>query len=134
MNSFNHYAYGSVVSWLYDTVAGLQPLPEAPGWKRFRIAPQPGGGLTHATGRVMTPHGLASSAWQVERNEVKLVVMIPPNTEAEVALPTVRPESVTCDGKPLTTGSVRRTTIAGAERTVVTLPSGRYEFRMPLAP
>ena len=134
MNSFNHYAYGSVVSWLYDTVAGLQPLPEAPGWKRFRIAPLPGGGLTHATGRVMTPHGLASSAWQVEKNEVKLVVMIPPNTEAEVALPTVRPESVTCDGKPLATGSVRRTTIAGAERTVVTLPSGRYEFRMPLAP
>jgi alpha-L-rhamnosidase len=131
MNSFNHYAYGSVVSWLYDAVAGLQPLPEAPGWKRFRIAPQPGGGLTHAKGSVMTPHGLASSGWQLENNELKLAVTIPPNTEAEVVLPTGRPESVIFDGKPLATGSVRKTAIYGSERTTVTLPSGHYEFRMP---
>src|SRR5262249_35747020 len=42
MLSFNHYALGAVGAWLHDTVGGLQIVE--PGWRRFRIAPQPGGG------------------------------------------------------------------------------------------
>ena len=46
MTSFNHYALGSVVDWLHRTVGGLAPLE--PGYRRFRVAPRPGGGLTSA--------------------------------------------------------------------------------------
>ena len=40
MNSFNHYALGSVGDWLYESVAGIRPT--APGYERVLIAPQPG--------------------------------------------------------------------------------------------
>lgn len=31
MNSFNHYAYGSVADWLYGVAARVQVIDEAPG-------------------------------------------------------------------------------------------------------
>ena len=36
MNSFNHYAFGSVAQWLYEYVAGIRPLP---GRRRFPPLP-----------------------------------------------------------------------------------------------
>ena len=47
MNSFNHYAYGAVGSWLYQTVAGIEIDEANPGYKHILIAPKPGGELTH---------------------------------------------------------------------------------------
>ena len=34
MLSFNHYAYGAVIDWVYRNVAGLAPLLDAPGLSR----------------------------------------------------------------------------------------------------
>lgn len=39
MNSLNHYAYGSVMEFLYAYGAGLRPAE--PGWKKAIIAPHP---------------------------------------------------------------------------------------------
>lgn len=126
MNSFNHYAYGSVVGWFYDTIAGLRPLPDAPGWKRFRIAPIPGGGLTHARATLQTPYGLAESAWKIEGARLKLSVRIPANTSAEVVLPGAKTaEGVRLDGKPLAGARVEGGVVT------VTLLSGAYEFDLP---
>ncbi|MGZ4612828.1 MAG: alpha-L-rhamnosidase-related protein [Kineosporiaceae bacterium] len=33
MLSFNHYAYGAVIDWVYRTVAGIAPDPAAPGYR-----------------------------------------------------------------------------------------------------
>ena len=41
MNSLNHYSYGSIVEWMYRDVCGIEPLEEAPGFRRFRLAPKP---------------------------------------------------------------------------------------------
>ncbi|NLB38937.1 MAG: family 78 glycoside hydrolase catalytic domain [Clostridiales bacterium] len=41
MNSMNHYAYGSIVEWMYRYMVGLNPDPNAPGFKRAVIAPMP---------------------------------------------------------------------------------------------
>lgn len=101
MNSFNHYAYGSVVGWLYDTVAGLKPSVNGPGWKRFDLAPTPGGGLTQAKATVETPYGIASSAWRIIDGRFELDAIVPPNTQAHVALPAAVMTDVTESGKPL---------------------------------
>ena len=55
MTSFNHYALGSVADWLHRTIGGLAPLE--PGYRRFRVAPRPGGGLIHAATSLETPYG-----------------------------------------------------------------------------
>ena len=46
MNSFNHYAFGSVGEYLYSVVGGIKPA--SPGYKTIRIQPVPGLGLTWA--------------------------------------------------------------------------------------
>lgn len=125
MNSFNHYAYGCVIEWFYNTIAGLQPDPAAPGWKHFHIAPTPGGGLTSAAATLQTPHGPAASRWKIESGRMRLEVRIPPNTRATVELPAARAAGITLDGAAL-----KGATEANG-RTQVTLPSGDYTFDLP---
>ncbi|WP_314213230.1 family 78 glycoside hydrolase catalytic domain [Pseudarthrobacter equi] len=85
MTSLNHYAFGAVTSWLYRVVAGLQPA--APGWRRIRIVPRPGGGLTHASARHETVLGTAEVSWRIESNTMNVDVRIPAGAEAAVVLP-----------------------------------------------
>jgi alpha-L-rhamnosidase len=86
MLSFNHYAFGAIGAWLYGTVAGIRPDPDA-GWRTIRIQPQPGGGLTHARARVVTTYGPVESSWLIEGSQFSLSVEVPPNMTAEVRLP-----------------------------------------------
>ncbi|UAJ79747.1 glycoside hydrolase family 78 protein [Leifsonia sp. ZF2019] len=85
MTSFNHYALGSVAAWMHDTIAGIAPLE--PAFRRFRVAPQPGGGLTWARRTLETPYGEVAAAWTLTDGVFDLVVDVPTGTTAEVVLP-----------------------------------------------
>ncbi|GAB2986534.1 family 78 glycoside hydrolase catalytic domain [Frigoribacterium salinisoli] len=85
MTSFNHYALGAVADWLHGTVAGLAPVD--PGWRRVRFAPRPGGGLTYAAGRHLSPYGEVSSSWSVQDGDLHLTVVLPVGTRGTVDLP-----------------------------------------------
>ena len=85
MTSFNHYALGAVADWMHRTIGGLTPTE--PGYRRMDIHPRPGGGITHARARHITPYGLAECAWKIEDGKIDLNVVIPANTSARVALP-----------------------------------------------
>lgn len=83
--SHNHYAFGSVVDWLYRSVAGLGPA-EA-GYRTITIAPCPLPSLDHARATHRTPYGLARVGWRRVGDEVHIEASIPPNTTARVELP-----------------------------------------------
>ncbi len=85
MTSFNHYALGAVADWMHRTIGGLTPIE--PGYRRMEIRPRPGGGLTHACARHVTPYGQVESSWKIENGKFDLNVTIPPNTAALVTLP-----------------------------------------------
>ncbi len=85
MTSFNHYALGAVADWLHSTVAGIAAA--APGYKRIRFAPIPGGGLTHASAGILTPYGPATIAWKRSGEQLRINMVVPPNTTAELHLP-----------------------------------------------
>ncbi len=85
MTSFNHYALGAVADWMHRAIGGLTPAE--PGYRRIEISPRPGGGLTHAQARHLTPYGLAECTWKIEAGKIDLNVVIPPNTTALVTLP-----------------------------------------------
>jgi alpha-L-rhamnosidase len=65
MNSLNHYAYGSICEWMYRDMCGLNPLPEAPGFRKVRIAPKPNGRLQYALARHDSPMGMYESGWEI---------------------------------------------------------------------
>ncbi|KAH8692578.1 bacterial alpha-L-rhamnosidase-domain-containing protein [Talaromyces proteolyticus] len=89
MTSFNHYALGSVVNWLHETVGGIRPLDA--GWKTALVCPQPGGPLTHATVSYESTYGRWSCQWELVRDgagDVTLSVdlTVPPNCRAVVRI------------------------------------------------
>jgi alpha-L-rhamnosidase len=85
MTSLNHYALGAVADWLHRVVGGLEPIE--PGYRTMRIAPQPGGGLSHASVSHDTVHGRVSVAWRITGSRLRLNLAIPAGTAATVALP-----------------------------------------------
>ncbi|KAI9146876.1 bacterial alpha-L-rhamnosidase-domain-containing protein [Paramyrothecium foliicola] len=88
MTSFNHYALGAVAKFMWERLAGLQCA--APGWRKIRVAPLIGGGLTHASAILETPYGEASASWKIEggtEQSISIQVRVPPNTTAEIVFP-----------------------------------------------
>ena len=91
-HSLNHYSKGAVVSFLHRYVAGLQLVE--PGWRRFRVAPRPGGGITRARTHHDSPHGRIAVGWRLTDSGGELDVAVPAGTEAELALPDGRSEGL----------------------------------------
>jgi alpha-L-rhamnosidase len=89
MNSFNHYAYGAIGDWMYRVVAGINTDETSPGFHKIIIAPRPGGKLTAASGELETLYGKVKSAWTIDNNIFTLDVTVPPNTSAQIVLPSV---------------------------------------------
>lgn len=85
--SLNHASKGAVASFLHRYVAGIRPVDGAPGYRRFRIAPRPGGGLRWARGVLDCPYGRISSSWRLDGERFRLAVTVPPGTTCEVRLP-----------------------------------------------
>ena len=85
MTSFNHYALGAVADWLQRTIGGLAPAE--PGYRHLEIRPRPGGGLSAAHAKHITPYGAAACDWKIEGDRLSVAVVVPPNTQASVWLP-----------------------------------------------
>ena len=85
--SLNHYSKGAVISFLHNYVAGISLLDGHPAYRRFRVEPRPGGGLTWAEAVHDSPYGRIESAWRRDGMTLRLTVTAPPGTVAEVVLP-----------------------------------------------
>lgn len=85
MTSFNHYALGSVGSWLHSTVAGISAAE--PGWKKISFAPVPGGTITSAKAEFVSPYGRVKNSWEILDGTFIMKAVVPPNTTAIVKLP-----------------------------------------------
>ncbi|MFF2381982.1 alpha-L-rhamnosidase [Streptomyces sp. NPDC058108] len=95
MNSFNHYAYGSVGEWMYTNIAGISA--GRPGYREIVVRPRPGGGVTSARATFTSVHGPISTQWRTRSGRFALTCDVPPNTTAEVWIPTADPRAVTHD-------------------------------------
>src|SRR5512146_3338221 len=88
MNSFNHYAYGSIIEWVYRNAAGLNPAEEAPGFRRARLAPQPDGRLEWLRASLNSAAGRYESEWKINADgSLSFHFQIPFNASAELRLP-----------------------------------------------
>jgi len=126
MNSFNHYAFGSVGEWLFGTVAGIDT--NGPGYKRIHIAPRPGGGLTYATASYKSIHGKIATHWKLKGDVLKLDVTIPANTTATVYVPASSADSVTESGRPADQAEGVEFIRAEDGLAVFRIASGKYHF------
>jgi len=94
MNSHNHHMFGSVDSFFYKIVAGINIDPENPGFRNTIIKPYPVGDLKYATARIDTIRGEVTSSWTFREDAFNLIVSIPSNSEAEIHLPVLHFEDI----------------------------------------
>ncbi len=79
MNSYNHYAYGSVADWVFGVASGIQPA-EA-GYARARIAPHPDPRLNSLCAVLDTVHGRIRSFWKYTDRGIRYEIDTPVRTE-----------------------------------------------------
>jgi alpha-L-rhamnosidase len=128
MNSFNHYAYGAIGSWLYAVVAGVELDPAKPGFKRLRLAPQPGGELTSARGSLESPHGRILSAWKLGAGRFEWEVIVPPNTTASARFPVPGSARITESRSPLARAAGVSAVKSTKAAVACELAPGHYQF------
>ncbi len=93
MNSYNHYAYGSVMEFVYRRIAGIE-ASEA-GFKKIRIAPNPCKGLATVKAEYESVNGKIVSGYEQKDGKIKFTVEIPQGVQAEMILPNEKPLIVT---------------------------------------
>ena len=130
MNSLNHYAYGSIVEWMYRDMCGLNPASGEDGMTGFRhawIAPKPDQSLQWARARYCSAAGTYESGWRIDESEqITIEIAIPFNASASVVLPDARIGEITINGHPLQAGEQ---VDAGVE---LALRAGRHRISYPI--
>lgn len=86
MNSFNHYAYGSIAQWICEYAAGLQPAQ--PGFRKAVIAPVPDARLGKVDFTYESAAGRYRVFWEtLDKTTLHLTVEVPFGCQAELKLP-----------------------------------------------
>ena len=87
MNSFNHYAYGCVCEWIWESVAGIAADPAVPGFKHIIMKPIFDKRLGYVNAEYNSAAGLIKSAWKYEGDNWTWEFTIPEGATASVTLP-----------------------------------------------
>lgn len=128
MNSFNHYAYGSIGEWLYKVIAGVNTDEYKPGYKHAIISPKPGAELSWVDFNFDCLYGEIQSFWKEENGLFTFVVTIPPNTTATIILPEARPSEVNESGNPIDESVGIKKISPSNQDLTIEIGSGNYQF------
>ena len=123
MNSFNHYAYGAVCEWIWETAAGIATDVANPGFKHIIMKPIPDKRLGYIKAEYQSAAGLIKSAWRYEGNQWIWDFTIPEGATATVTLPGET------TSKEYTSGTYQLIqTVANDEPLVLKSPDGQLEM------
>jgi alpha-L-rhamnosidase len=92
MNSYNHYAFGSVMAWVYRRAAGIDTDGAGPGFHHLTIRPHFDAALPALHVEYDSAYGTVVSDWK--QSEHRFTVTIPANTTATVELSGQKAETI----------------------------------------
>jgi alpha-L-rhamnosidase len=92
MNSYNHYAFGSVMAWVYRRAAGIDTDATGPGFHHITIEPHFDPSLPALHVEYNSAYGPIISDWK--QADHRFTITIPANTTATVSLPNRLAESI----------------------------------------
>ena len=87
MNSFNHYAYGSVFDWIFEYVGGISIPDGGEGYSHVRISPIPNQAIGFANVGIQTRYGELAVSWKYLDDQIKYEIKIPKGVVADIRLP-----------------------------------------------
>ncbi len=86
MNSFNHYAYGSVADWMYGVMLGINSDEKSPAYQNIILTPHADKRLSFAKASVDTRHGKVVSEWHIEGDTVTYHFVVPKSATADITI------------------------------------------------
>ncbi len=105
-SSWNHFMMGQIDEWFFNSLAGIQNMPDQPvyswgegtltlnekkttkvGYQQFKICPQPVGDLQYVKAATRTLYGTIEVYWTNKNGEFTLNVTVPVNCTAMVYMP-----------------------------------------------
>lgn len=88
MNSLNHYSYGAIIAWIYNSCAGISPLEESAGFRKVRLEPLVNYKLRYLDATYPSPAGTYKIFWEIIGTDtIHIKFEIPAGCEAIVTLP-----------------------------------------------
>jgi Glycogen debranching enzyme len=124
--SRNHPMFGSVITWFYNTIAGIRFDETKPGMKHILITPTNQLGLDFCKSSYESLYGLIRSEWQYKDGKFELTVEIPVNTSATIYMPAEYGAIITESGTPI---SIQKDIIVSemnSRHTILEVLSGTY--------
>nr|MCR5293994.1 family 78 glycoside hydrolase catalytic domain [Lachnospiraceae bacterium] len=77
MNSFNHYAYGSVADWVFEKAAGIRHEEDAAGFSEIIYEPHPDRRIGFLRAELETRRGKVSAFWKFENETIRYELTTP---------------------------------------------------------
>jgi alpha-L-rhamnosidase len=126
--SQNHFMLGQINEWFFHDLAGIQPDPAGPGFKKIIIKPAVVGDLTWVRVSYRSIHGEIASEWKRDGERLALNISIPANTTATVFVPAPDPKSVMESGKPAANAPGVEFLRMEGNAAIYEIGSGTYQF------
>ena len=77
MNSFNHYAYGAVMDWVYSVACGIKPVESEPGYEKIVVEPIATNQIDHLSAKLKTRVGEITSKWYHQDGKIRYEITVP---------------------------------------------------------
>ena len=126
--SQNMFMLGEAEEWFYKALAGIGSDPDAVGFDRIMIKPEPVGDVKWCTASYRSVRGPISSHWEIVDRDLHLTVAIPPNTTATVFVPASSIDAVTEGGHAAAESEGLKLLRVESGRAVFAAASGTYNF------
>lgn len=126
MNSLNHYAYGSIVEWMYKCMAGINFVEDNPGFREAILSPKIDKRLEYIKAHYNSVVGVYKSEWKfVENKKVIFYFEIPFNATATIILSDIKLENIILNEK-LLKDQIEFNYIQNNEDVHIKVNSGKY--------
>jgi alpha-L-rhamnosidase len=130
MNSGNHLMLlGDLISWYYESLAGIQTDKKAIGFKKIIMKPIFPNGLNYVKASHESPYGLIKSEWKKEGNLLYWNVSVPANTTAIIHFPVVSSSEILNKGRKLQDDKDLKL-VSEQNGVVINASSGDYTFEI----
>jgi alpha-L-rhamnosidase len=128
-NSFNHPMNGGFVAFMHESLGGVRPQADTPGFRHFVLKPHLTEQLDWVKSSVESPYGTISSNWTGGDGKFSWEIEVPPNTQATIYIPRRTGLELFESGKRYSrkVASIRENQQAWFQ---LTLGSGVYDFEL----
>lgn len=126
--SQNHPMFGSVGEWLFHSLGGIQMT--SPGFKTFRIKPQPAEGLEWVKCSYDSSYGKIESEWKKDKDSFVMKISVPVNTIAEIYVPVKENDCVRLNGEDVKNSKNILHVTYQKDATIIKVASGFYDVNV----